>query len=397
MKQIDERLNQLSRAWFQELSVLKQFLEDTNAELVAFSNFAVSEYTFVISGWIPARLLKHTRDAMHKAFGDRVIITEVKASWKEMECAPTCYNNPRWVKPFEFIMRLVSPPNYREVDPCPVLAIFFPFFFGIMVGDIGYGLVILGTALLVRHRMSAVAWARNLADILIISSIPTIIFGILFGEFFGDLGETLGWLHPVEIFGVTLNRVEAMIPMLIITIAIGVIHVFVGLILGIVNAYTMKRKKHLLEKTGMLIMLIAIITLIATVVELIPAAAIYLTAVMMVIALPLILYGAGVFGTIEIMSTAGNILSYARLMAIGMASVILAIVANRLGTAFEIVAIGIIVAILLHALNIVLAMFSPSIHSVRLHIVECFSKFYGGGGKEYRPFGKAEKEGIAAP
>jgi V/A-type H+-transporting ATPase subunit I len=86
------------------------------------------------------------------------------------------------------------------------------------------------------------------------------------------------------------------------------------------------------------------------------------------------------------MSTVGNILSYSRLMAIGMASVILAMVANRLSGAFAFAIIGIIVALLLHALNVVLAMFSPSIHAVRLHLVEFFSKFYEGGGMPYKPF-----------
>jgi V/A-type H+-transporting ATPase subunit I len=98
----------------------------------------------------------------------------------------------------------------------------------------------------------------------------------------------------------------------------------------------------------------------------------------------------------EIMSSVGNILSYARLMAIGLASVILAFVANKLGGEIEVLVVGVIVAILLHALNIVLAMFSPSIHSVRLHLVEFFSKFYTGGGIAYKPF-KKEMKGITEP
>jgi len=391
IKKIDEQLLRLSDLWYRELVVLKQFLENINEELVAFSSFGLSEYMFVIMGWIPQKMLKHARSTLEAAFGDEVVINEMKVSWKEMEKAPTCYNNPRWVKPFEFIMQLISPPHYREIDPCPVLAVFFPFFFGIMVGDIGYGLVILAIALLIKYRMHAMAWACSLADILVISSIPTIIFGFIFGEFFGDFGETMGWIHPLTLFGITWNRVEAMIPMLILAIAIGTLHIFLGLIMGISNAYVLKSKKHLFEKTGMLLMLTGLIALILMLVGTIPQVAIYPTIIMIIVALPLILYGAGVFGTIEIMSTVGNILSYARLMAIGMASVILAMVANRLGGAFEIFIVGVIVAILLHALNIVLAMFSPSIHSVRLHLVECFSKFYDGGGKEYMPFGRTTK------
>ena len=303
-----------------------------------------------------------------------------------MEEAPVFYDNPWWVKPFEFIMQLVSPPRYREIDPSPILAIFFPLFFGIMVGDIGYGLIILAFALIIRYRLKAIAFAKNLADILIISSIPTIFFGYLFGEFFGDLGEEMGWIHPVHFLGVTWNRVDAMIPMLIFAIAIGVIHVFLGLIIGIRNALILKKRKHLLEKSGMLLVITGILVLVGVFAGAVPEVAIYPVVVMMVVGLPMILMGAGVFGTIEVMSTVGNILSYARLMAIGMASVILAMVANRLGGAFEIAIIGIIVAILLHTLNVVLAMFSPSIHSVRLHLVEFFSKFYEGGGMAYRPF-----------
>lgn len=385
---IDAELLALSDTWYQELVVIKRQLETVNGELGAFCNFGVSEYTFVIMGWIPKKAVKKTRAMLDAAFSGRVIVCELPVTEKEMEGAPVYYDNPAWVRPFEFIMQLVSPPRYREIDPSPILAFFFPLFFGIMVGDIGYGLVILAFALFIRYRYQAIAFAKNLADILVISSIPTIFFGYLFGEFFGDLGETLGWIEPVQLFGITWNRVDAMIPMLVAAITIGVVHVVLGLSIGIRNAIITKKRKHLYEKSGMLLMIAAIIVLVAALAGVVPGVAIYPAIALIVVALPLILLGAGVFGTIEVMSTVGNILSYARLMAIGMASVILAMVANRLSGAFEFAVIGIIVALLLHALNVVLAMFSPSIHAVRLHLVEFFSKFYEGGGVPYRPFGR---------
>jgi len=390
---IDADLTRLSGTWYQELVVLKKELETIHEELGAYRNFGLSEYTFVIMGWIPKKYLKKTEQALHGAFGGRVVVCELPTTGEDMENAPVFYDNPFWVRPFEIIMQLISPPRHREIDPSPVLAFFFPLFFGIMVGDIGYGLIILAFALIIRYRFQDTAFLKSLADILIISSIPTIIFGYLFGEFFGDLGEQMGWIEPVHLLGISWNRVDAMIPMLIVAITLGVIHVVLGLAIGIRNSVITKNRKHLFEKSGMLMMIVSLVILVAMFGGILPDNAIYLAAALIVVALPLILMGAGVFGTIEIMGTVGNILSYARLMAIGMASVILAMVANRLGGAFEFAIIGIIVAILLHALNIVLAMFSPSIHSMRLHIVEFFSKFYEGGGKPYRPFARAEGEG----
>jgi V/A-type H+-transporting ATPase subunit I len=98
------------------------------------------------------------------------------------------------------------------------------------------------------------------------------------------------------------------------------------------------------------------------------------------------MYGGGIAGAIEVMSAFTNVLSYARLMAIGMASVVLALVANKLGSSMGIVLVGVLVAVLLHGLNVVLCMFSPSIQALRLHIVEFYSKFYEGGGRTYDPF-----------
>ena len=390
---IDVKLATLSSTWYQELAVLKKTFEDIIEELSEFNKFGHSEFTFVVMGWIPKKFLKRLKETVTTAYGEGVVIQELDVSGEEMEKAPSFYDNPQWVKPFQAIMALVRPPKYREIDPSPFIAIFFPLFFGIMVGDIGYGLVILAFALIMKNKFGTVEFVRNLADILIISSIPTIIFGFIYGEFFGDFGEMMGWLHPVHFLGVTWNRLEAILPMLIFAIAIGVIHIFLGLIIGIINEFTRKNKKHLSEKVGMLLALSGIITIILLALEIIPAWMLYPTIVIGIVSLLLIIYGAGAMGPMEIMSSVGNILSYARLMAIGLASVILAFVANKLGGEMEILAVGILIAVLLHALNIVLAMFSPSIHSVRLHLVEFFSKFYKGGGIAYKPF-KKEITGV---
>jgi V/A-type H+-transporting ATPase subunit I len=387
---IDRTLITLSEEWFQELTVLRQYLENIQSEVSAYTKFGHSEFTFVIMGWIPKKFIRTTREALDKEFSGRVILHELKTTPDDMEHAPTFYDNPCFIKPFECIMRLVSPPRYMEVDPSPLLAIFFPIFFGIMVGDIGYGLMILIIAYILRKRYCAIEWFRQLMNVMIISSIPAIFFGFLFGEFFGNFGEMMGWLEPMHLFGVTWNRIDAIIPMLLLTIAIGIIHVFLGFIIGFVNEYARKSRKHAMEKAGMLLVLTGLVILIAMTFKMLPDYSMYPAIFLILIAIPVILYTAGAFGTLEIMSAVGNILSYTRLMAIGMASVILAFVANELGGTFEVVLVGIIIAVLLHALNIVLAMFSPSIHSIRLHLVEFYSKFYKGGGIEYRPFRRTE-------
>lgn len=391
MVTIDQELAGLSSVFYQKLSVFQRILDDREKELEAFANFGQSDNTILVRGWVPKKFLKRTKAVVKETFGGRVVMTEMDVPSEEMENAPAFYDNPRWVRPFEFFNRLITPPKYMEIDPSPFIAIFFPIFFGVIVGDIGYGLCIFGFAIGMKLYFKKLEWLQQLMNVLIISSLSTIFFGYLYGEFFGNFGEEMGWLEPVTIGGVTLNRIEAMIPLLIFSIVLGIIHVSFGLGLGMLNAYYRKSKKHFCEKCGMLAIIIGIILLVLVFAELIPGAFLLAGIFVIIAALPVLLYGGGVRGAIEIAGTMGNILSYARIMALGMASVILALVANELAGAVGIVAVGVLIAVLLHSLNIILGMFSPSIHSMRLHLVEFYSKFYEGGGELYHPFGR-EKE-----
>jgi V/A-type H+-transporting ATPase subunit I len=384
---IDDDLAKLSKQWHPTLAVLKEVLEDRNEELGVFSKFGETDYTFVIMGWVPKKKLKKTREALKQAFKGRVIVNDLAVTREELDTAPSFYDNPRLVKPFEVLSGLMSPPRYGEIDPTPLLAIFFPIFFGLMVGDIGYGLCILGIALVIRKFYGVRSpTIKQLMNVLIICSFPTIFFGYLFGEFFGNFGQMMGWIEPVTINGMYLDRIEIIVPMIIFTIAIGVFHVMFGLTLGLINARARKNTKHACEKIGLMLAIASIIVVLLAVVEVIPAILVTPGIILLLVGLPLIMYGGGMAAAIDLMSSVGNILSYARLMAIGMASVVLALVANKLGASLGIVAVGFLVAATLHILNIVLCMFSPSIHALRLHIVEFYGKFYEGGGTQYDPF-----------
>jgi V/A-type H+-transporting ATPase subunit I len=269
------------------------------------------------------------------------------------------------------------------------MALFLPLFFGMILGDIAYGLILFMLTLVLRKRIGS-GFMGDLLKIIRMGSLWAIVFGVLYGEFLGTLGHSLG-LKPIW-----LDRAEkeSLVPLLLVVIGIGAAHMVLGLILGVWRAWLVKNRTHLLERGGMLVGLVGVFALVGVFTHLIPEVFTIPAASVVVIGIALLGYSIGkagfIVGPIEFIGVIGNILSYIRIAAVGLSSVYLAKVANDLAGYFGSLVVGVIIATLFHGLNLVIGTFSPSIHSLRLMYVEFFRKFYEGGGKVYQPFGYRE-------
>ncbi|MDH3674435.1 MAG: V-type ATP synthase subunit I, partial [Anaerolineae bacterium] len=235
-----------------------------------------------------------------------------------------------------------------------------------------------------RRRLKARPTLRSLTEVLIIGSAWGILFGFLFGEFFGTLGDELG-LQPLW-----FDRGHEVQAYFLLALGIGAGHMVLGLCLGVWQALRLHNRPDFLEKAAMLVSLMALFLLLAVLADYLPDPFLTPAITLLLVGLAILIYSLGslglFLGPLEIMGLVGNVLSYLRIAAIGLASVYLALVANTLADSIGNVVVGLIIAILLHALNITLGAFSPTIQSLRLHYVEFFSKFYQGGGQPFRPF-----------
>lgn len=392
LKEVDRELTRLSRHWYASLLTQRQALKEKLAELDIVGEFGSTDYTFVIIGWMPSKHMKRCKKQFEQAFGDDVLVQELSVSEHEAERAPIEYIHSAVVRPFESIVNLFGTPKYGSVDPVPLVAIFFPLFFGIILGDMGYALVLLGIASYLRFKKRASEVLRAVSTILFLSGVSSLFFGFVYGEFFGSFGKEiaieLGAPEFVKVLGIVFpwNREHLLIPTLLFSIGLGAAHILLGLALGIVNGYRAHSRKHVLEKGATMVALIALAPIIYAMLTGEGNAFTNPGWLLLIIAMPVLVYSAGIMGPIEVLGTLANIVSYARIMAIGLVSVILAETANKLGGAMGNVFLGVLIAVLIHSLNLAIHVFTPSLHVLRLNFVEFFGKFYESGGTPYKPF-----------
>jgi len=410
----------------------------------------VSKYAFILLGYIPIKEYDSVKSQIEGVTQGKVIVEKIED--KEEASPPTMLSNPGPAKDFELFTTLFAIPRYKEMDPTLIITIFFPVFFGLMLGDIGYGLLITVIALYLKKVFKTEGWQR-LLNIAVYSGIISIIFGFIYGEFFGPytvpgykpsdvhfIGSLLYSIYAFNHHHPLFDRVEEMgVKVLLFTVlVIGMIKILWGFAIGFRNVYVEHGlKEAVLEKAswfigvaGMAFLILGFSYNVGVFYKLgigpnpgavppLPLPGLipgweagvnpfYQLAVPMIVVWFILFLmdeipkmgPMGVVMAVEILTWFGQILSYARLLAIGLSSVYIAFVINyvvpKLMHTFipiEIVAaiVAAILMVLAHMVNLLLGILDPGLQSLRLHYVEFFTKFFEGGGRLYMPFGRKKK------
>lgn len=343
--------------------------------------------TIIIEGWVRV----DTLNLLEKAVSDVTEYYDIEYTDPSTdEVVPTYTKNKKFVSQFETITDMFSKPNSKETDPNPVMSVWYWFLFGMMMGDAGYGLLMIFFCFLLKKLMKPKGNTLKLLNVIMYSGVPTIFWGIMFGSYFGfnpqtDLGLNVWyWFNPME------NPIM----MLLVSVVIGALHLITGLV---VKAIINIKEKNILEMLSKNLSWILILVGIGM----------YflnsLVGIIMVVigALLIIVFAGhtkksvlgkalgGVLGLYDITSYMGDLLSYSRIMALAMSSAAVAVVMNTLAKMVGGSAIGMIFAGLIfvvgHIFNLVLGLLSAYVHDSRLQYIEFFGKFYEGGGVDFKP------------
>jgi V/A-type H+-transporting ATPase subunit I len=444
MAPLHKKLADMKKQYEDLMLATDEYLSMQTRKTEAPLRFAETANAFVIDGYVPSDQFARLKSELESAAGGRLevqLIADKEADdlVEKGEDIPTKMDNPSLVRPYELVTRLFAIPEYKEFDPSMLIFVFFPIMFGMILGDIGYGIMSLLVLIMLKKRFRTEGW-QQLINIVMIASVWSIIFGIFFGEIFGPLGlwgrimgqlpehelelakqaglyfgegvyGSLGRLGPLGIFPMDRLATNAVLLLIGTSIFIGVIHCSVGSILGILTELNYGEKKHAyFERLPvMLFQVFFAIALLGLVMG--QMIMVYLGVVVVVVSVVMMVMGPeGAMGLAHVPSYVSNLISYLRLLAIGLASVGLAYAANQLAfyvimpmlsggakdsAEFTIPAIivGILILVVVHFINFLLGILSPFMHPLRLHYVEMFTKFYSahGGGVEYSPFGHVRR------
>ena len=302
------------------------------------------------------------------------------------ENPPTALKNKKAVSQYEGITSMFTSPGYGELDPNPIMAPWYWLLFGLMMGDAGYGLLMAVAMLVGKKILKPKGNTLKLMNVFLYSSVTTFICGILFGSYFGET-----W-NPI-----LFSPIEEPMSMLILSLVIGALHIITGMIVKAVDDI---KRGHILDAIfdqftwifiiiGIGMMFIPMLNTIGLIIICVCGATVLFTAGRKKKGIFGKITG-GLLGLYNISGYMSDILSYSRILALGLATGVVGMVMNLMAGmvagsipgyffAFIIYIVG-------HVFNLALSMLSAYVHDCRLQYIEFYGKFYEGGGEEFKPF-----------
>ena len=388
---IDANSKKLWKDYNKDLELLGEEMEVARDRIQALDKMSSSHSFTVLEAWVPEKNLDKFKQILNKNVKHHY--TEIE----ENEEAPHIYNNPGIAKPFEIITSLYGPPKYGQFDPTPIVALSFALFFGFMLTDFSYGLILTIIAFLIYRGIGKYQpETRQFAALLIGVGVSTALLGALFGSYFGDFFQKIGIEMPM-----LLDPMRDVLAVIIIAIALAAFHQLIGLGIGFYEGA--RQGKMLAAIPGQLTRLLFLVG--AGVFALAPdmglvAIGLILLSVLAHVGVNFINKGPvmSLLSIFDFTSFIGDISSYSRLaaLAVGTAGIALAINFMTLMVIDMIPYVGIVVGAVVfivgHLFNMGMNGLGAFIHSLRLHFLEFFQKFYAGGGKHYVAFQATRKK-----
>ncbi|OIP79934.1 MAG: hypothetical protein COT39_04295 [Parcubacteria group bacterium CG08_land_8_20_14_0_20_48_21] len=387
-----------------KLKIVSDVLRWKYEQELQHPNLHYTHYTFTIAGWIPARAVKHLEKALDKLTLHSFALTTRKP--KQDELAPSVLENKRFIQPYETVTNMYGAPLATDPDPTVFLAPFFTLFFALALTDAGYGIVITLITLLALKFLPLSPGGRKMMQLLMACGLATIVTGALFGSWFGMVAGNLpGWMARF------IRSVQAIDPVadpntfLLIAFGLGVVQIITGIAIKMWWKWkTVSARDALLDEGLWLLFLIVLIGYgVASrgagtaFVQWCKWTAIGLTLALIAtqgrkIKNPVGKIGKGILSLYNVVGYFSDVLSYSRLVALGLATGIIATVVNLVAALFRdmIPYVGWVVYIVIlvggHSFNLMINALGAFIHTARLHFVEYFPKFLEGAGKKFVPF-----------
>lgn len=409
-KQLESQIDLAERAidsyaeYRNKLKFAADFLAMRKDKYETLSMLGITGCTFVLDGYIPEKYYNSLEKEIMGKY--TAVISCIEPD--EDDDVPVLLENGSFSSPVEGITKMYAMPSKSDVDPTPVMSFFYYLFFGMMLSDAGYGvLMVVGTIIaLKKFRLE-----NTMKKTLIMfrnCGISTIIWGALFGSWFGDIVQVVGREFFGKEIGSTALWFEPLddpIKLLLFSFALGILHLFVGVGVSFKMAWDDGRKLDAFcDTVPVYLTILGVAPLAASILTEVPQILKTIGMYVMIAGVVLLILTAGrssksIFGKIfgglyALYNTAtgylSDILSYSRLLALGLATGSIASVINLIGTMPENKIIKLILLIVVftvgHIANLAINLLGAYVHTDRLQFVELFSKFYTGGGREFNPF-----------